>query len=87
MLLSYDCLFSVFYLRGFMTSWSSSSFLHACFYMHVFFMDAFTYFLEALSHHNLATAAISKAHDVDATLGGLLNLHAVDGVDGDRSVG
>ena len=80
-----------------MTSWSSSSFVHACFYMHVsimhvffmhvFFMHVFSCFLEALSHQNLATAAISKAHDVDATLGGLLNLHAVDGVDGDRSVG
>ena len=50
-------------------------------------MHVFSCFLEALSHHNLATAAISKAHDIDATLGGLLNLHAVDGVDGDRSVG
>lgn len=56
--------------------------LHACFFMHVS-----TCLFEALSHHNFATAAISKAHDVDATLGGLLNLHAVDGVDGDRSVG
>lgn len=51
-------------------------FLHACFYI----------LFEALFHHNLAAAAIGKAHDVDATLGGLLNLHAVDGVDGDRSV-
>lgn len=71
-------------------------FLHVCFYMPVFtslffqacfFMPVFTSLFDALFHHNLATAAIGKAHDVDATLGGLLNLHAVDGVDGDRSVG
>ena len=70
-----------------MTSWSSSSFLHACFYKPVFFMHVFTSLFEALFHHNLAATAIGKAHDVDATLGGLFNLHAVDGVDGDRSVG
>ena len=71
-------------------------FLHACFYMFTFtcvllqacfFMHVFTSLFEALFHHNLAAAAIGKAHDVDATLGGHLNLHAVYGVDGDRSVG
>lgn len=71
-------------------------FFHACFHMfaftsmffHVcFYMPVFTSLFEALFHHNLAAAAIGKAHDVDATLGGLLNLHAVNGVDGDRSVG